>query len=156
MQELAKLDISPIVASNKEAIIGMADKYIENFAFNGGDAAKDWAACEKLILLLSELQKGLKPYVLSELHNCDKEETHSIGVAVKAVNTPTKYDFSQSESWAKQKAKVDAESAQLKSIEAFIKSIDKTTTTVDTETGETITFYPPAKSSGETVRCSIL
>lgn len=155
MNELELIKGNPVVLSTKEGITGIVDRYIENIAFNGGDVIKDWAICEKYGLLVKSMQEGLKPYVIAQLQFCDKSETKILDTELKVVSTPTKYDYSANSEWVKQKAIVEQETAKLKDIETFIKSLKETTTTVSEETGETFTFYPAGKSSTETVRSTI-
>ena len=155
MQELTLIKENPVVLSNKEGITGMVDNYIKDIAFNGGDVVRDWAICQKYSILIDTMKDGLKPYVIKELEFCDKQETHTLGAELKVVTSGTKYDYTQSEIWVDQKKRVDAETNRLKDIEAFLKSLNKPTTVVDEETGETITHFPPVKTSSETIRCIV-
>jgi hypothetical protein len=155
MQELTLIKENPVVLSNKEGITGMVDRYIEDVAFNGGDVLRDWAMCEKYGVLINAMKDGLKPYVIKELDFCDKRESRSLGTDIKVVASGVKYDFSESAVWIAQKKRVDAESARLKDIETFLKSLKEPMTSVDEETGETMTHYPPSKSSSETIRSSV-
>lgn len=152
MQELTLIKENPVVLSNKEGITGMVDNYIKDIAFNGGDVLRDWAICEKYGVLISAMKDGLKPYVIKELEFCDKKESHSLGTEIKVVASGTKFDYSESKMWLAQKKRVDEESARLKDIETFLKSLKEPITAVDEETGETMKHYPPAKSSSETIR----
>jgi len=155
MQELTLIKENPVVLSNKEGITGMVDKYIEDIAFNGGDVLRDWAMCEKYSVLVGAMKEGLKPYVIKELEFCDKRETRSLGTDIKVVASGVKYDYSESKVWLDQKKRADEESARLKDIETFLKSLKAPMTSVDEETGEAITHYPPSKSSTETIRSSV-
>lgn len=155
MQELTLIKENPVVLSNKEGITGMVDNYIKDIAFNGGDVLKDWAICEKYLVLIGAMKEGLKPYVIKELEFCDKRESRSIGTDIKVVASGTKFDYSESSLWVQQKARVDEESNRLKDIEAFLKSLKSPMTSVDKETGEATTHYPPSKSSSETIRSSV-
>jgi hypothetical protein len=146
---------NPIISSTKSEILAMVDAYIEDLSFNGGNPIEDYAITEKLLFFISELQKGLKPYAIVDLASHDNNTSSNNGVEVKVVSTPAKFDYSANQAWVAQKAKVDAESAKLKEKEAFIKSLKESITTVDQDTGEMVTYYPPAKSSGETLRTSI-
>jgi hypothetical protein len=155
MNELSKIEIVPVLASDKDAITRMVDQYIEKIAFEGGDVLKDWAACEKLIFMLTEIQKGLKPFVITETHKHDKSEAMQMGVLVKAVASPAKYDYSQNEAWLSQKKVVDEATKRLKDTETFIKTLQGKMTVVDEETGEATEYFPPAKTSSETIRSVI-
>ncbi len=155
MQELTLIKENPVVLSSKEGITGMVDNYIKDIAFNGGDVLRDWAMCEKYGVLIGAMKEGLKPYVIKELEFCDKKESRSLGTDIKVVASGTKYDYSESSVWAEQKKRVDEETARLKDIETFLKSLKSPMTSVDEETGETVTHYPPSKSSSETVRSSV-
>jgi hypothetical protein len=155
MQELTLIKENPVVLSNKEGITGMVDKYIEDIAFNGGDVLRDWAMCEKYSVLVGAMKEGLKPYVIKELEFCDKRETRSLGTDIKVVASGVKYDYSESKVWLDQKKRADEESARLKDIETFLKSLKAPMTSVDEETGEAVTHYPPSKSSTETIRSSV-
>ena len=155
MQELTLIKENPVVLSTKEGITGMVDKYIEDIAFNGGDVLRDWAICEKYGVLVNSMKEGLKPYVIKELEFCDKKESRSLGTDIKVVSTATKFDYSESKIWLEQKKRADEESAKLKDIETFLKSLKSPMTAVDEETGEAMTHYPPSKSSSETIRSSV-
>jgi hypothetical protein len=106
--------------------------------------------------LLEELEKGLKDFAIKELETYDRNETNVLGAIVKAVDSPGKFDFSESSDWVNQKAKVDAETKRLKDIEAFAKALKSKTTVVDEETGEAVDYYPPSKSSSTSIRVTIL
>ena len=155
MQELTLIKENPVVLSNKEGITGMVDNYIKDIAFNGGDVLRDWAMCEKYGVLINAMKEGLKPYVIKELEFCDKRESRSLGTDIKVVASGTKYDFTESKVWVEQKKRVDQETARLKDIETFLKSLKSSMTSVDEETGEAVTHYPPSKSSSETIRSSV-
>lgn len=155
MKELALIKENPVVLSNKEGITGMVDNYIKDIAFNGGDVLKDWAMCEKYSVLIGAMKEGLKPYVIKELEFCDKRESRSLGTDIKVVASGTKYDYSESKAWLEQKKRLDEESIRLKDIETLLKSLKSSMTSVDEETGETVTHYPPSKSSSETIRSSV-
>ena len=155
MFELATLKKTTIVSADKREMTNIVSRYLEDIAHNGGEPIKDLALCRKYIFLLEELEKGLKDFAISELETYDRNQTDVLGTTVKAVESPTKFDFSESSAWANQKARVDAETKRLKEIEAFAKTLKEKTTIVDEETGETIEFFPPAKSSSTTIRVTI-
>lgn len=154
-EELLSIKENPVVFADKAGITGIVDNYIEDIAFNGGDVLKDWAVCEKYALLIKQMQEKLKPYVIKELSNYDRREGVALYTDLKVVSTPTKYDFSNNEAWLKQKQVVDSETAKLKDIETFIKSLREKTSIVNEETGEVTDFYPVTGVSGETIRSTI-
>lgn len=154
-EELLSIKENPVVFADKASITGIVDNYIEDIAFNGGDVLKDWAVCEKYALLIKQMQEKLKPYVIKELSNYDRREGVALYTDLKVVSTPTKYDFSDNEAWLKQKQVVDSETAKLKDIETFIKSLREKTSIVNEETGEVTDFYPVTGVSGETIRSTI-
>lgn len=155
MNELTSIKENPVVLADKAGITGLVDKYIEDVAYNGGDILNDWAICEKYSFLIKQMQDRLKPYVIKELSNYDRREGVALYTDLKVVSTPSKYDFTNNEAWVKQKQVVDSETAKLKDIETFIKSIREKTTVVNEETGEAIDFYPVNAVSGETIRSTI-
>lgn len=155
MSEISLIKQNPLISFSKDGISGIVDDYIKDIAINGGDVIKDWVACEKYAYTIKQLQEGLKPYILKELEHYDKSETNLLGTIVKVVATPAKYDYSENEVWVKQKQVVEQATAKLKEIEVFIKSLKSSTTVVDEETGEAFKFYPPSKSSSETIRSTI-
>jgi len=155
MFELATLKKTTIVSANKEEITNIVSQYLEDMAYNGGEPLKDLALCRKYIFLLEELEKGLKDFAITELETYDRNETDVLGTTVKAVEGGVRWDFSESSAWASQKAKVDAETKRLKDIEAFAKTLKSKTTVVDEETGETIEYFPPAKSSSTSIRVTL-
>lgn len=82
---------------------------------------------------LSEIDKGIKEYR---------------GAKVEKTETGVKYDFSNSEAWQKQKAKVEAETIRLKEIEKQCKATTKPFSPLDPETGELLpNIAPPIKRS---------
>lgn len=154
MNELVSIKENPVVFSSKEDITGLVERYIEDVAFNGGNVIKDWAVCEKYSYLVKQLQEKLKPFVLSELEKCDRKEFAELGVDIKTVNAPAKYDFTDNPVWLEQKKVVDEATNKLKDIEAFIKGLREKTQVV-TDDGEVVEFFPVTKSSSETIRTSI-
>ena len=155
MNELATLKKSTIVSADKREMTNIVSQYLEDMAYNGGEPLKDLALCRKYIFLLEELEKGLKDFAITELESYERNETDVLGTTVKAVEAGVKWDFSASSAWATQKARVDAESKRLKDIEAFAKTLKSKTTVVDEETGETIEYFPPAKSSSTSIRVTL-
>jgi hypothetical protein len=155
MNELATLKSSTIVSANKEDMTNIVSRYLEDMAYNGGEPLKDLALCRKYIFLLEELEKGLKDFAITELETYDRNETDVLGTTVKAVEAGVKYDFSETQAWAKQKVLVDTESKKLKEIEAFAKSCKSKTTTVNQETGEMLEYYPPVKTSSTSIRVTL-
>lgn len=155
MNELATLKTSTIVSANKEEMTNIVSRYLEDMAYDGGEPLKDLALCRKYIFLLEELEKGLKDFAIKELETYDRNETDVLGTTVKAVDAGVKYDFSESKAWAEQKARVDAESKRLKDIEAFAKTLKSKTTLVDEETGETMEYFPPVKTSSTSIRVTL-
>jgi hypothetical protein len=155
MQEIAVLKQNVVVSSSKDDITALVDNYIKDIAINGGDVLKDWVACEKYMFLLKQLQEGLKPFVMNDLQTHDNRESDLLGVKMKVVNTPAKYDYSGNKVWEDLAQKIEKHKDQLKYVETFIKSLKGATTIVDEETGEAFKYYPPAKSSSETVRTSM-
>jgi hypothetical protein len=105
--------------------------------------------------LLEELEKGLKDFAITELESYERNETDVLGTTVKAVEAGVKYDFSETQAWAKQKVIVDTESKILKEIEAFAKSCKSKTTTVNQDTGEILDYYPPVKTSSTSIRVTL-
>jgi hypothetical protein len=155
MNELSTLKKSTIVSADKREMTNIVSQYLEDMAYNGGEPLKDLALCRKYIFLLEELEKGLKDFAITELESYERNETDVLGTTVKAVEAGVKWDFSASSAWANQKAKVDAEAKRLKDIEAFAKTLKSKTTVVDEETGETIEYFPPAKSSSTSIRVTL-
>jgi hypothetical protein len=155
MSELATLKKSTIVSADKREMTNIVSQYLEDMAYNGGEPLKDLALCRKYIFLLEELEKGLKDFAIKELETYDRNETDVLGTTVKAVDAGVKYDFSETKAWSDQKARVDAESKRLKEIEAFAKTLKAKTTTVDEETGETLEYYPPVKTSSTSIRVTL-
>jgi hypothetical protein len=155
MNELAQLKKSTIVSADKEQITNIVSQYLEDMAYNGGEPLKDLALCRKYIFLLEELEKGLKDFAITELESYERNETDVLGTTVKAVEAGVKYDFSETQAWAKQKVIVDTESKRLKEIEAFAKSCKSKTTTVNQDTGEILDYYPPVKTSSTSIRVTL-
>lgn len=155
MFELATLKKTTIVSADKREMTNIVSRYLEDIAHNGGEPLKDLALCRKYIFLLEELEKGLKDFAISELEAYDRNETDVLGTTVKAVEAGVKYDFSESKAWAEQKARVDAEAKRLKDIEAFAKTLKSKTTLVDEETGETMEYFPPVKTSSTSIRVTL-
>jgi hypothetical protein len=155
MNELAQLKKSTIVSADKEQITNIVSQYLEDMAYNGGEPLKDLALCRKYIFLLEELEKGLKDFAITELESYERNETDVLGTTVKAVEAGVKYDFSETQAWAKQKVIVDTESKRLKEIEAFAKSCKSKTTTVNQDTGEISDYYPPVKTSSTSIRVTL-
>lgn len=155
MNELATLKKSTIVSADKREMTNIVSQYLEDMAYNGGEPLKDLALCRKYIFLLEELEKGLKDFAITELETYDRNEADVLGATVKAVEAGVKYDFSESKAWVEQKSRVDAESKRLKDIEVFAKTLKSKTTLVDEETGETMEYFPPVKSSSTSIRVTI-
>ena len=155
MNELATLKKSSIVSADKEQMTNIVSQYLEDMAYNGGEPLKDLALCRKYIFLLEELEKGLKDFAITELESYERNETDVLGTTVKAVEAGVKYDFSETQAWAKQKVIVDTESKRLKEIEAFAKSCKSKTTTVNQDTGEILDYYPPVKTSSTSIRVTL-
>lgn len=155
MNELATLKKSTIVSADKREMTNIVSQYLEDMAYNGGEPLKDLALCRKYIFLLEELEKGLKDFAITELETYDRNEADVLGATVKAVEAGVKYDFSESKAWVEQKSRVDAESKKLKDIEVFAKTLKSKTTLVDEETGETVEYFPPVKSSSTSIRVTI-
>lgn len=155
MEGISIIKNMPIVASDKQALSSMVDSYIMELAMHGGDPLKDLALCKKYMFLLEELEKGIKSYVIDELGKEDKSQSTILGVEMKVVEAGVKFDYSDSKTWVEQKKVVDKETAKLKEIETFIKSIKTKTTTVDPETGEAVDFFPASRSSSTSVRATI-
>lgn len=131
------------------------DTYLKNIALNGGEVIKDFVAIRKMQYMLAEFEKGLSKFVEAELNKENNAELSAFNVKMKVVNTPSKYDYSANKAWLDKKSIVDEASKSLKETEAFIKSLKQKTVVVDEDSGEAIEFYPPAVSSGTTVRVSL-
>lgn len=155
MNELATLKKSTIVSADKREMTNIVSQYLEDMAYNGGEPLKDLALCRKYIFLLEELEKGLKDFAITELETYDRNEADVLGATVKSVEAGVKWDFSESKAWAEQKARVDAEAKRLKDIETFAKTLKSKTTLVDEETGETMEYFPPVKSSSTSIRVTL-
>ena len=155
MEGISIIKNMPLVASDKQALSSMVDSYIMELAMHGGDPLKDLALCKKYMFLLEELEKGIKSYVIDELDKEEKNQATILGVEMKVVEAGVKFDYSDSKTWVEQKKVVDRETAKLKEIEVFIKSLKTKTTTVDPETGEAVDFFPASRSSSTSVRATI-
>jgi hypothetical protein len=152
MNEISLIKKSPIVELNRDGISRIVNQYVENLAHNGGEPSLDIIMCRKYVILAQELEKGLQEFAINELSLMDKMAMEVYDSELKVVDTPAKYDYSASKAWVDQKAIVDGEAKKLKDIEAFIKSIKSKTVVVDENTGEAIEYFPPAKSSSQTLR----
>lgn len=145
----------PMVACDKQTLSSMVDSYVMELAMHGGEPLKDLALCKKYMFLLEELEKAIKSYVIDELDKEEKNQATILGVEMKVVETGVKFDYTESKTWIEQKKVVDKETAKLKEIETFIKSLKSKTTTVDPETGEAVEFFPASRSSSTSVRATI-
>ena len=152
MNEISLIKKSPIVELNRDGISRIVNQYVEHLAHNGGEPSLDIIMCRKYIILAQELEKGLQEFAINELSLMDRMAMEVYDSELKVVDTPAKYDYSANKAWVDQKAIVDQESKKLKDIEAFIKSIKSKTVVVDENTGEAIEYFPPAKSSSQTLR----
>lgn len=155
ISELAKYNPSVALDATKAQMDLEVNTYLEHIAINGGEVIKDFVAIRKMQYMLAEYEKGLSKFVESELNKENNSELNAFNVKMKVVNTPAKYDYSANKAWLAKKSIVEEASKSLKETESFIKALKQKTTIVDEETGETIEFYPPAVSSGTTVRVSL-
>jgi|GEM_PF-4278455 hypothetical protein len=104
--------------------------------------------------ICEDTRKAIAPNVLTEIAKGGRAGITKHRATAILKQTNVSWDFSKTEAWVKQSAKVEQEKVKLKELEATLKTLKTTKEVVDKETGEVTTEYPPAKSSSDTFEIS--
>lgn len=154
--EIGLFGHNPIQEMSKAQINHLVHLITENISLNGGEVIKTLALASKYQHLFAELEKNLKELGVNELYKYDKSRFEAHNVEMQVAEVGTKYDYSATKKWVELQDQIDEIKAKQKQVEAMCKSLKSKTITVDEETGETLEFYPPVKSSTTSIKRTIL
>jgi hypothetical protein len=145
---------------SKTQIKVIADQTAKDIIDNGQDVIKIADTIAKIELFIKELKATPEylDYLISEVSKYGKGMTTSTGTKLELAEVGTKYDFSQCNDSELKKMEQEFEvlEEKIKSRKEFLKTLSANGITVlDEETGETITLYPPSKTSKSSVKCTI-
>lgn len=152
----------PIITNelSKTQIKVIADQTASDIIDNGKDIIQIADTIAKMELFIKELKANPEylDYLITEVSKFGKGTTTSTGTKLELAEVGVKYDFSQCNDpellkWEEQYNQIDKEISDRKE---FLKKVSiKGMTIIDEETGETVTIYPPSRSSKSSVKCTI-
>lgn len=101
--------------------------------------------------------KEIQPNLLKEADLYTENEFEFMGNKITKAEHGTKYDYSvcNDPEWFVLKAKETALKSSLTEREAFLKALRKPLETLDKESGEVVTLFPPSKKSTSGLNVSI-
>lgn len=91
---------------------------------------------------------GIKEYSVTEAQGYDKHESININGAKVELSNKSEYDFTGcNDDWSIYTAQAEQLKVKIKERETFLKTLTKSITVADEETGEMKTIKPPVKLS---------
>lgn len=146
---------------SKTQIKVIAEQTAQDIIDNGQDVIKIADTIAKIEFFIAELKKSPEylDYLIYEVSKFGKGMTTSTGTKLELAEVGVKYDFSQCNDSELKKMEQEFEvlEEKIKSRKDFLKTLSASGITVlDEETGETITLYPPSKTSKSSVKTTIL
>ena len=138
----------------------IADQTAQDIIDNGQDVIKIADTIAKIEFFIAELKKSPEylDYLISEVAKYGKGMTTSSGTKLELAEVGVKYDFSQCNDPELVELEADLVylEERIKQRKDFLKAISPSGISVlNQETGETITLYPPSRSSKSSVKCTI-
>lgn len=112
---------------------------------------------KKALELFGEAEKNLRPLAESNYHLAKGEKQLLHSVEITEAETGVRYDYAACEDliWNQLSIKKQAIENELKDRESFLKTVNKTTITGDSETGEAWEIHPPIRSGKMGLKLSI-
>lgn len=146
---------------SKTQIKVIADQTAQDIIDNGQDVIKIADTIAKIEFFIAELKKSPEylDYLISEVAKYGKGMTTSSGTKLELAEVGVKYDFSQCNDPRLVELEADLVFLEetIKQRKDFLKALSPSGVSVlDQETGETITLYPPSRSSKSSVKTTIL
>ena len=152
----------PVITNelSKTQIKAIANQTAQDIIDNGKDVIQIADTIAKIELFIKELKATPEylDYLITEVSKYGKGMTTSTGTKLELAEVGTKYDFSQCNDPELKKMEQEFEVLEdkIKCRKDFLKTLSANGITVlDEETGETITLYPPSKTSKSSVKCTI-
>lgn len=145
---------------SKTQIKIIADKTASDIIDNGQDIIQIADTIAKMELFIKELKANpdYLDYLITEVSKFGKGTTTSTGTKLELAEVGVKYDFSQCNDPRLIELEADLVFLEetIKQRKDFLKALSPSGVSVlDQETGETITLYPPSKTSKSSVKCTI-
>jgi len=141
METLSVINLLP---STKEQVKSFASDIISQVKEGALNPLTLKAQLKFIEKTISEVDKGIKDEFMNEAAKYGKSFEYK-GWKIEAIESGTTYDYSSDMIWCDLKEKI-------KERETFLKSLKEPLVVVDTDTGETSTFYPPVKRSTSTYK----
>lgn len=153
----------PVITNelSKTQIKTIAEQTAQDIIDNGKDVILIADTIAKIELFIKELKASPEylDYLILEVSKYGKGMTTSTGTKLELAEVGTKYDFSQCND--PRLIELEAEliyfEETIKQRKDFLKALNPSGVSVlDKETGETITLYPPSKTSKSSVKTTII
>lgn len=133
------LSVLHLMPSTKDQVNTFSSDIINRVKSGDLSALQLRANLKFIEMTLEKIKEGIKSEVMNEASKYEKSFEYR-GFRITQKETGIKYDFSSDKIHALLSEKIEER-------EKLLKSISKPIETVDTETGETTTLYPPIKKS---------
>jgi len=145
---ISALDSNSFLKLSKVDLKGRAEQAVQAVKDGWVDAIEASIMIKKTEQVLDYMKEEIKPLALSKM----VEKSDSLyGVDITKSMLGVKYDYSQCGSleWNELNEKLADIKKKMADIEKFLKTLTKSTTIVDEETGEITTLNPPIKTGTE-------
>ncbi len=142
------IDLSEPLLPTKENIEMLANNIVANVLEGNANPLNVAIQLEAIKKACESAREKIATPVLNELQKFGNK-TMLLGAKIEQKEVGTKYDFTQSEAWAKYNKQKEAIAEKLKAIEGIAKNVPLGTESsfTDTDTGETFTIVRASKTS---------
>ena len=143
-----------VLNSSKSDLLKTAEMLVNNFDESSKDPLQMLAFVSKMKTMLDTIEKGLTEKSIGELNTYGGKH-FAFGIDFQLSEVGVKYDYSANQKWVDLDNQIKELESKRKDTETFIKGLKEYMMQVDPETGESIEWYPPAKSSTTTIKKTI-
>lgn len=143
-----------ILNSSKSDLLKTAEMLVNNFDESSKDPLQMLAFVSKMKTMLDTIEKGLTEKSIGELNTYGGKH-FAFGIDFQLSEVGVKYDYSANQKWVDLDNQIKELEGKRKDTETFIKGLKEYMMQVDPETGESIEWYPAAKSSTTTIKKTI-
>ena len=154
MLELLREGVALTKNNAKEHAQEFVNKVIEGHA----SSLESLVVLEYLSQVLDDAKAQIRAIATDELSVYGEEAKAGVsikGVLLQVKEVGTRYDFGNTSNWVELKAQEDAIAERRKELEAVLKTLTRSMTNVNEETGEITSMFPPVKTSKTSVVISI-
>lgn len=139
-----------------ESISSEVQKMVSAVENGDVDPIKAIAYINAVDKILKEVRSKVMDMALDEFAKYGEKEISVLdGCKISQVEAGVRYDYSNCEKWRTIKENEDAISSQRKSLEKTLQTITKPIQSIDEETGEVLSLFPPIRTSTTTLKVVI-